>query len=68
MQLINCKVEMELKSMKHSILASPGNENTDANSDNITIIRPCCHFISKKIKSVKTSDQRIPKIRVVEEI
>ena len=54
--------------MKHSILASPGNENTDANSDNITIIRPCCHFISKKIKSVKTSDQRISKIRVVEEI
>ena len=49
MQLINCKVELELKSMKHSILASPGNENTDANSDNITIIRPCCCCLSKRL-------------------
>ena len=35
MLLINCKVELKFKSLKHKILASAGTENDDANSDHI---------------------------------
>ena len=35
MPLINCKAELQLEWAKHYVLAATGNDNTDANTDNI---------------------------------
>ena len=39
MPLINCKVELKLKWTEHSVLASAGSENVNANSDIISTIK-----------------------------
>ena len=41
MPLINCKVKLKLRQMKHCALASAGAENTDANSNNIFCTIKC---------------------------
>ena len=45
MPLIDCKVELKLKSTQHSVLSVFGTENVDSNSDNITftIKDPKCY-------------------------
>ena len=35
MPLINCKIELKLKSTKYCVLSANGNDNDDAHSDNI---------------------------------
>ena len=35
MSLINCKVELKLKGTNHWVLSANGNDNDDANSNNI---------------------------------
>ena len=50
MLLINCKVELKLRWIKHHVLAVAGVENDDTNSNNtiftIKDICSCSHFIN----------------------
>ena len=63
MSLINCKVELKLRWMKHFVLAVAGVENDSADSNNIIstikdtkLICSWCHFISKRqSKTIKRS-------------
>ena len=61
--LINCKVQLKLKWRKHYILPTGGNDNDDANSNNIIstikdtkLYVPMVTFINKRqLKTIKRS-------------
>ena len=55
MPLINCKLELKLKWTRHWVLSAAGNDNTNANPDNVIftitdtkVICSCCNFINKR--------------------
>ena len=51
--LINCKVELKVKWTNHCFLSVNGNDNTDADPNNVVFTMKyakclCCYFVSKK--------------------
>ena len=55
--MINCKVELKLKWTKHCVLATGGNDNDDANSNNII-----CTIKDTKLKGNQKLSKLLSKI------
>ena len=62
MPLIHCKVELKLKCTKYCVLSAAGNDNTNANLNNIVFtIKDTKLFVS--VKTLSASDnQKLSKL------
>ena len=62
MPLIHCKVELKLKCTKYCVLSAAGNDNTNANLNNIVFtIKDTKLFVSVKTLSASDS-QKLSKL------
>ena len=57
MPLISCKVELKLKWTEHSVLASAGSENVNANSDIISTIKDTKLYVPVVTLSAKNNQK-----------